>query len=170
MRSKDPAERHDFWPRLFWLFFYPFPSLLKEVEKKKRRMKSKNPDRKSCLSARSGLRSSRQQIFMTQIIHEFIEKEVFYYFFYYFLYLDLLITIFTKSSRICIWLWMRISYNLITLRIHILDIIYQIRRFWDLPFIWHYWLLPKCLEYRKFYLCTFEWNRREFSAFINKNM
>ena len=30
--------------------------------------------------------------------------------------------------------------------------------------------LNKVIQYKKFHLCTFEWNGREFSAFINKKM
>ena len=41
-----------------WLFFFPFYSLLKKRGKKKRRMKSKNRDLKSSLSARSGRKSN----------------------------------------------------------------------------------------------------------------
>ena len=48
----DRADRHEFWPSL-WLFFSLFLFSPKQRGMKKRKMKSKNRDQKSCLSARS---------------------------------------------------------------------------------------------------------------------
>ena len=52
----DRAERHDF-RSILWIFFSHFLFPDKKRGKKKRRMNSQNRDQKTCLSARSFLRS-----------------------------------------------------------------------------------------------------------------
>ena len=66
----DLAERHEFWTRLWILFF---PSLLKKEGRRKGEWISKNRDKRSCLSARSvKFKFQAIKIWLTQIFYNAI--------------------------------------------------------------------------------------------------